>query len=138
MSGTRSIRRVEWGLYRFDALTNAEQLREEGEAMQHCVGTYPDYCPSGVRRIYSVRERKSGRRVATFSLEYVNSGDGTRAWVCDQLSGLKNAEVVQKDLVFAADAVLRAYFDLPVHDFAKPVLPVKTVNEEEGEWCFDF
>lgn len=132
------IRRVEWGLYRFEALTNAEQLREEGEAMQHCVGTYHDYCRGGVRRIYSVRERKSGLRVATFSMEYVDYGNGTLAWECDQLSGLKNAEVVQQDLIFAADSVLRAYFDLPAHAFAKPVLPVKTEDEEEGEWCCDF
>ena len=41
------IRRVEWGLYRFQALTSAGQLREEGEAMQHCVGDYTDCCRAG-------------------------------------------------------------------------------------------
>ena len=133
------IRRVEWGLYRFEALTNAAQLQEEGEAMQHCVGTYPDFCRGGVRRIYSVRERKSGHRVATFSVEYVDYGNGTLAWECDQLSGFKNAEIIKPEIVNAADAVLRAYFDLPVHTFAKPVLPVRAEDDaNEEEWCCDF
>lgn len=133
------VRRVEFGLYRFEALTRAAQLLEEGEAMQHCVGTYADYCRGGVRRIYSVRERKSGRRIATFSVEYVDYGNGKLAWECDQLSGLNNAEMVQPDIMNAADAVLRAYFDLPAQTFAKPVLPAKTVAEaNEEEWCCDF
>jgi hypothetical protein len=133
------IRRVEWGLYRFEALTNAAQLLEEGEAMQHCVGTYPDLCRGGVNRIYSVRERKSGRRIATFSVEYADDGDGKLAWECDQLSGLNNAEILQPDLIIAADAVLRAYFDLPAQSFAKPVFPKRTADEaNEEEWCCDF
>jgi hypothetical protein len=133
------IRRVEWGLYRFEALTNAAQLLEEGEAMQHCVGTYPEYCRCGARRIYSVRERKSGRRMATFSIEYVDYGNGRLAWRFDQLSGLSNAEILQPDMIIAADAVLRAYFDLPAQTFAKPVLPTTAEDEaNEEEWCCDF
>ena len=133
------IRRVEWGVYRFEALTNTAQLIEEGEAMQHCVGTYPDFCRNGMCRIYSVRERKSGRRVATLSIDYVDDGNGSLAWECEQLSGLKNAEIVQQDLFIAADAVLRAYYDLPAQAFAKPTLPAKVeAHFEEEEWCCDF
>jgi hypothetical protein len=116
------VRRVEWGLYRFEALTNAAQLHEEGEAMQHCVGSYTDDCLGGVRRIYSVRERKRGQRLATLSVECVTYENDTMVWECDQLSGVKNTEIIQSDLIFAADAVLRAYLDLPVQSFAKPVM----------------
>ena len=133
------IRRLEWGLYRFEALTNAAQLLEEGEAMQHCVGTYPEFCRSGLRRIYSVRERKSGRRVATFSVEYADCGDGTLEWEYDQISGVKNAPVEQPALICAADAVLRAYLELPEQRFVKPDSSVKTKEEvDEEEWCCDF
>ncbi len=132
------IRRVEYGLYRFEALTNASQLAEEGYAMQHCVGSYAPYCLGGVRRIYSVRERKSGRQIATLSLEYVDYGNGTLVWECDQLSGLKNAEILQPDLINAADAVLRAYFDLPANTFSKPVLPTEVKENADEEWCCDF
>ena len=130
---------MEWGLYRFEALTNTAQLQEEGEAMQHCVGTYSEFCRGGVRRIYSVRERKSGRRVATFSVEYVDHGNGTRAWQCDQMSGHKNAEILKPDIVNAADAVLRAYFDLPTRAFANPVLPaIAEGDANEEEWFCGF
>ena len=127
------VRSVEWGLYRFEALTTAAQLLKEGEAMQHCVGTYADYCRGGVLRIYSVRERKSGRRVATFSVEYVDYGNGTLSWECDQFSGLMNSQILQQDLIVAADAVLRTYFDLPARIFKQPVLSAKRVDEFEEE-----
>lgn len=128
------VRRVEWGLYRFEALTNAAQLIEEGDAMQHCVGSYADDCRGGVRRIYSVRERKSGQRIATLSVEYVDYGN-TLAWEYDQFSGVKNAEIIQPDLILATDAVLRAYLDLPAKTFAKPVMPVSENNEADAECC---
>ena len=131
------IRHIEWGLYRFEALTNARQLREEGEAMQHCVGNFTDCCRSGIKRIYSVRERKSGRRMATLSVAYIANGNGVLAWEFDQLSGRKNAEVLPQEMFFAADAVLRNFFDLPGHAFSKPVWPARPI-EEEGEWCCDF
>ena len=133
------IRRLEWGLYRFEALTNAAQLQEEGEAMQHCVGTYPEFCRSGLRRIYSVRERKSGRRVATFALEYAHYGDGMLEWIYDQISGLKNASIEQPELICAADALLRAYLELPEQRFVNPALLLKTPEEaDHEEWCCDF
>ncbi len=132
------IRRVEWGSYRFEALTNAKQLREEGEAMQHCVGSYHNYCRAGARRIYSVRGRKNGKRMATLSLEYSADADGTLNWQCDQLSGLKNAEVLPPDMFLSADAVLRAYFDLPADAFTKPGPSAQATDEVEEEWDCDF
>ena len=98
--------------------------------MQHCVGAYAPYCRGGVRRVYSVRERKSGRRVATFSVEYVDYGDGHLCWECDQLSGFKNAEVLPPEVIVAADAVLRTFLELPAQTFAKPVLPSQVTMED--------
>jgi hypothetical protein len=132
------VRRLDWGFYRFEALTNEAQLLEEGEVMQHCVGTYAEYCQSGVARVYSVRDRQSGRRVATFSMTLVEHGEGKSAWECEQLSGVKNAEIAQRDMFIATDALLRAYQDLPTHSFAKPVMPVKVNAEIEETWCGDF
>ena len=132
------VRRVEWGFYRFEALTSAAQLFEEGDAMQHCVGSYANDCIDGVRRIYSVRERKRGLRIATLSVAYVDHGNNKLAWECDQLSGVQNAEIVQPDLILATDAVLRAYLDLPVKTFAKPVVSVVENDEVELEGCCDF
>ena len=131
------IRRVEWGLYRFQALTTAAQLSEEGEAMQHCVGSYADYCRAGVKRVYSVRERKSDRRLATFAVGYIANAEGAMGWEFDQISGVKNAEVLPQDMLFAADAVLRAYFDLPANAFSTPELSSAAIDDE-GEWTCDF
>jgi hypothetical protein len=129
---------VEWGGYRFEALTTGEQLLAEGVAMQHCVGTFSDYCRKGLKRIYSVRQRKTGQRVATFSVEYADDGDGAMVWRCDLLSGLKNAEV-PKDVHVAADAVLRGYLDLPASTYARPVAPARTASAlDDEEWCCDF
>ena len=124
------VRRVEWGAYRFEALTNEAQLMEEGESMQHCVGKYAPYCRGGVRRIYSVRERKSGRRVATFSLGYFDYANGHLCWECDQLLGFKNAEVLPPEVIVAADAVLRTFLELPARSFEKPVLPSRLKIED--------
>lgn len=133
------IRRVEWGLYRFQALTTAGQLREEGETMQHCVGNYADYCRAGVKRIYSVRERKSGPRLATLAIAYITNRTGAMAWEFDQMSGLKNAEILPPSMFLAADAVLRAYFDLPHNAFSTPVMSARAIDDDDdGEWNCDF
>ena len=40
--------------------------------------------------------------------------------------------------IIAADAVLRAYSDLPAQTFAKPVLSARTVDDaDEEEWRSD-
>ncbi len=122
------VRRIEWGGYVFVALSSAAALEEEGDAMQHCVGDYDENCRSGITRIYSVRERKSGMRVATCALE-CSVGDDGITWEHDQTKGIRNAEVPREVLV-AADAVLRSYLDLPQERFHQPAAAARTTFEE--------
>ena len=122
------VRRIEWGGYVFVALSSAAALKEEGDAMQHCVGDYDENCRSGITRIYSVRERKSGMRVATCALECSVDDDGI-TWEHDQTKGIRNAEVPREVLV-ATDAVLRSYLDLPQERFHQPAAAARTTFEE--------
>ena len=112
------VRRIEWGGYVFVALTSTAELKEEGEAMQHCVGDYDEKCLDGVTRVYSVRERKSGMRVATCALE-CSADDDRITWEHDQVKGVRNAEV-PREILAASDAVLRSYLDLPQERFQQP------------------
>jgi hypothetical protein len=82
-------RRFESGPYTMSALSYAHQLIEEGEAMQHCVGDYVERCRLEPLRIFSIRHKKSGQRVATLSLVEKERG----VWDFDQLKGPKNADV---------------------------------------------
>lgn len=112
------ICRIEWGGYVFIGLTTTAALKEEGKTMQHCVGDYDENCRDGICRIYSVREKKTGLRVATCSLECTADGDDLN-WELDQVKGVRNAEV-PRQVVVAADAVLRSYLDLPQERFQRP------------------
>lgn len=122
------IRRIEWGGYVFVALTTAAELKEEGKTMQHCVADYDENCRDGTYRIYSVREKKSGLRIATCSLECTADGDEL-TWELDQVKGIRNAEVPRQALV-AADAVLRSYLDLPPERFQRPTARARVTFED--------
>ena len=123
------MRRVEYGFYAFQALTTAAQLAEEGEVLNHCVGIFAGECLGGGMRIYSVRERKSGLRVGTFSVALVEEESGRRYWDYDQISGPRNAEVPAR-MMEAADAVLRALTDLPRSTF--PQVPKSDTSRERA------
>jgi len=96
------VRQYESGAYRFVALSYAHQLQEEGAAMAHCVGSYADRCRMEPLRIFSVRYKKTGARVATLSLRETKPG----FWHFDQLKGPLNAEVDSR-ISQEADALLR-------------------------------
>lgn len=83
------VRWLEWDAYRFVGLATEADLEEEGAAMSHCVGGYGDNCRETTIRVYSVRSRRSGNRVATLSVAM--GRDGT--WGVDQLNGPRNADV---------------------------------------------
>jgi hypothetical protein len=112
------LRRVEFGGYVFMALTSAASLAEEGAVMEHCVGSYDDDCRAGEIRIFSVRERKSGQRVATLSVERVERETGMPSWEVGEINGPGNAGVTSR-LEVAADAVVRSFADLPRSTFPK-------------------
>jgi len=86
------VRAMECDGFRFEALTSALQLEEEGDAMQHCVGSYVDRCRCSPLRIYSIIYCKTGVRVATLSAKELRPG----LWDFDQLKGPRNAEVDER------------------------------------------
>ena len=49
------LNELEQGQLRAVALTNQYELAQEGQIMQHCVGTYARRCSNGLSRIFSVR-----------------------------------------------------------------------------------
>ena len=55
------------GGWQFVELTNSEALREEGDAMRHCVAGYDGDCHRGQSHIFSVRNAK-GCRISTLEL----------------------------------------------------------------------
>jgi hypothetical protein len=52
--------------FRFVPLRSAEELREEGDRMDHCVATYAAKAAAGACMIYSIR--RGGKRVATMEI----------------------------------------------------------------------
>lgn len=83
------MRGYESGAFTMSALSYAHQLVDEGDAMEHCVGEYAERCRFEPLRIFSVRYKKTGQRVATLSL--IETAPGV--WDFDQLKGPKNADV---------------------------------------------
>lgn len=70
-------------------LVTAQELAEEGEAMNHCVATYASAVAQGHCRIYSVR--RGNRRLATLELRWPNHRMGRP--VINQLLGHSNVAV---------------------------------------------
>lgn len=100
-------------------LSRETELKEEGEAMDHCVDTYGDTCRYEPLRIFSIRLKKTGTRVATLSVKETNPG----WWIVDQLKGHSNADpgnlmwveimglLETLNTVSSQDAELRRYLD---------------------------
>jgi hypothetical protein len=97
------VQAVEWEGLRFVSLASDAALLTEGDAMNHCIGGYGDRCRGGMLRAYSVRDRKSGTRVATLTVEEAAPG----RWKIDAIKGNYNAPV-PKRVEEAAAAVLRS------------------------------
>lgn len=86
------LMKVECYGYRFIALSNEEELANEGQAMAHCIGSYGDRCRFERLRAWSVRETKNERHVATLTVQEPRPG----YWVIDDIKGPKNAPVHPK------------------------------------------
>ena len=67
-------------------LVSGKALREEGERMGHCVGSYVDYCYRGDSRIFAIKHLDEEA-----TLELVESG--TNQWRVRQVFGPKNSPV---------------------------------------------
>uniref|UniRef100_E6QBC9 Uncharacterized protein n=1 Tax=mine drainage metagenome TaxID=410659 RepID=E6QBC9_9ZZZZ len=79
--------------WQFVELTSSEALREEGDAMQHCVAGYDGDCHRGRSHIFSVRDAK-GSRVSTLELcQKQKTRKGIPQYVIAQNRGVQNATV---------------------------------------------
>jgi len=101
----------EAGNYQVVPLTSSNELREEGELMNHCVGRrYHRWCHDGAVRVFSIRDL-DGKRIATASLYF--DFDSMR-WRIEQCKGVGNVEVckvpVADDGVEARTELCDIYF----------------------------
>lgn len=100
------VRAVEWEGLRFVSLASNAALVAEGAAMNHCIGTYGEHCRIRMLRAYSVREIKSGARVATLTVEEETPG----RWKIEAIKGSHNIAVPVR-VEQAAWSVMRALED---------------------------
>ena len=82
------------------------ELWDEGLAMCHCTGdaSYAASCTQGTLRVYSVRDARSGRRLATAAYRR-KPGE---AWRQGQISGFANRPVTRADVLATTSKLLGA------------------------------
>lgn len=107
------------GPYVLLCLSREAELQAEGDAMKHCVGTFGDTCRFEPVRVYSIRLKKTGQRLATLSVRETRPG----WWDVDQLKGPSNEDagslmwpdvvglLQTLNTVSSQDAELRCYLD---------------------------
>lgn len=125
---------VEYNGLKFIALASDTALNLEGEEMAHCIGSYGERCRTEMLRAYSVRDRKSGARVATLTVTEVAPG----CWNINELKGYENDDVADH-VLYAAYGVICAiedsYATLPairrVIDHTRHTLPQQIEAIEE-------
>ena len=83
------------------SLNTSDELWEEGDMLEHCVGTYADKCFSNHSRIFSMRSA-DGLPLATLEVT-CNRGK----WQIAQLRGTRNRAIQNPDLKTLAQQVLR-------------------------------
>lgn len=99
----------EAGDYQVVPLTSSNELREEGELMNHCVGRrYHRWCHVGAVRVFSIRDL-DGRRVATASFYY--DFDEER-WRIEQCKGYANGNVTDGYADWASQSTKSGLTDL--------------------------
>jgi hypothetical protein len=120
LSWTSALAACEIGDYQIIPLTTSSELRKEGAAMNHCVGSHDVLCAVGSCLVFSIRDLDN-RRLATMSLVF-----GQYGWRLDQIKGYENTEVIfteetfysgertetvrdYTDLYFIAQEILRQY-----------------------------
>lgn len=90
-----ALGQVEIGPFLFVPLTCTRDLREEGYAMEHCVGTYAQYCRGDWLRVFSIRDALEGKRLATLSLMLEDD-----RWNLEQIKGFRNSEVISQEQTY--------------------------------------
>ncbi|KAI5911970.1 PcfJ domain-containing protein [Azoarcus sp. PA01] len=81
--GPAVLRRFETGPFLVHELTTEAALYAEGQAMMHCVASWVGNCLGEGAHVFSVRERRTGARLATLALQ----ADDERGWKIIELKG---------------------------------------------------
>lgn len=109
LSWRSALAACEIGEYQVIPLTTSSELRKEGVAMNHCVGSHDVLCAVGTYQVFSIRDLDN-KRVATMSLVFDQYG-----WHLDQIKGPGNAEVIYtEDTFFSGERTetVREYSEL--------------------------
>jgi hypothetical protein len=77
------------GDYRVVPIRSLRELLEEAEAMRNCLGTRAEDCARGYIVVFSIRDRRSDKRHACFSVTWVPKPG---FWQLLQIAGKRNAE----------------------------------------------
>lgn len=118
---------------RFDYLGTPAALAEEGQAMQHCIGTYVEQCQNSSLRAYSVRHRKTGARVATLTVFF---NLPKNYWQLSAIKGPANAEVEPR-LLHASTGLLRSLDEATAEDFDFRQLLTRINSTQFARTLFD-
>ncbi|MEP7260213.1 MAG: hypothetical protein ABI669_03420 [Usitatibacter sp.] len=97
------------GEYRVMPIASRTELHAEGHAMRNCLRNFGVDCAAGKLAAFSVRDRISGRRVATFMLKRVAAG-----WQLAQVAGKENVQVGAELRSVAGAAVTRISGPVPL------------------------
>lgn len=89
------------------SLTTSDELWDEGDYLEHCVGTYANDCFTNQSRIFSMRDQNN-TSLATLEVTY-NEG----RWNIAQLRGRRNQEVSDTTLKKLAQKVVSAARQAP-------------------------
>ncbi len=96
-------------------LTSTSDLVEEAIEMRHCVDTYEETCIEGDIRIFSVRCRDSGKRLATLAIQAAKEC----GWLPYEVRGMANRPV-SGELEQLATTVAREYTAFASFGVASP------------------
>jgi hypothetical protein len=88
------------GAFRASALETVESLVDEGIAFHNCIARYARLCQEGWVRLFAVRDRASGRRLAVLRIDHQPFAEG---WVVRDVLGVANAPVGRALRRFARD-----------------------------------
>lgn len=112
-----ALQACEVGDYQVIPLTSSWALRQEGRAMQHCVGGYDEMCAKGRVQVFSVRNLL-GHRVATLSLIFRDD-----YWHLEQIKGVANEDVsIAEELYYDGDRTVTQLDMTDMHYVAHEVL----------------
>ena len=107
------LTKVECSGYRFMALASQAALEIEGREMSHCIASYGEHCREQMLRVWSVLEIKTGKRIATMTVEE----DAPGVWRVDEIYGPAN-QLPSDRIVRAASAVALSMDDAYRRDSA--------------------